>query len=199
MEIVKEIVEYNQTGMFFAKLLPILIGVLILILTIINIRLIIKTEKSGIKSEKIKKISIMLGVYIVATTILIIGIYVLIKINSQYTSAKVEGEAVFQKYEDVNSNVVSAKFKGKDDKIINIQLDKTELLNQKDRIVQGDKVKIKSDKIYPLIKIEGGLDIDDNRERTYELKAGSELVKVDWWISFNRTITIKGRTQEADE
>ncbi|WP_281512460.1 hypothetical protein [Mammaliicoccus vitulinus] len=179
MEIVKEIVEYNQTGMFYAKLLPILIGVLILILTIINIRVIIKTEKSGIKNEKIKKISIMLGVYIVATTILTIGIYVLIKTNSQYTSAKVEGEAVFQKYEDVNSNVVSAKFKGKDDKIINIQLDKTELLNQKDRIVQGDKVKIKSDKIYPLIKIEGGLDIDDNRERTYELKAGSELVKVD--------------------
>lgn len=199
MEIVKEIVEYNQTGMFFAKLLPILIGVLILILTIINIRLIIKTEKSGIKSEKIKKISIMLGVYIVATTILMIGIYGLIKIHSQYTSAKVEGEAVFQKYEDVNSNVVSAKFKGKDDKIINIQLDKTELLNQKDRIVRGDKVKIKSDKIYPLSKIEGGLDLDDNREKTYELKAGSELVKVDWWISFDRTITSKRRTQEADE
>lgn len=179
MEIVKVIVEYNQAGMFYAKLLPILIGVLVLILTIINIRVIIKTKKSGIKNEKIKKISIMLGVYIVATTILTISIYGIIKINSQYTSAKVEGEAVFQKYEDVNSNVVSAKLKGKDDKIINIQLDKTELLNQKDRIVQGDKVKIKSDKIYPLIKIEEGLDIDDNRERTYELKAGSELVKVD--------------------
>lgn len=179
MEIVKEIVEYNQTGMFYAKLLPILIVVLILILTIINIIVIIKTKKSGIKNEKIKKISIMLGAYIVATTILMIGIYGLIKIHSQYTSAKVEGEAVFQKYEDVNNNVVSAKLKGKDDKIINIQLDKTELLNQKDRIVQGDKVKIKSDKKYPLIKVEGGLYLDDNLERTYELKAGSELVKVD--------------------
>lgn len=179
MEIVKEIVEYNQTGMLFAKFLPILIGVLVLILIIINNRLIVTQEKSGIKGEKIKKISIMLGVYIVATTILMITSYGLIKISSQYTSVKVEGEAVFQKYEDVNSDVVSAKFKGKDDKIINIQLDKTELLNQKDRIVRGDKVKIKSDKIYPLIKIEGGLDLDDNREKTYELKEGSELVKVD--------------------
>lgn len=179
MEIVKEIVEYNQTGMFYAKLLPILIGVLILILTIINIIVIIKTKKSGIKNEKIKKISIMLGAYIVATAILMIAIYGLIKVHSEYTSAKVEGEAVFQKYEDVNNNVVSAKLKGKDDKIINIQLDKAEPLNQKDRIVQGDKVKIKSDKKYPLIKVEGGLYLDDNLERTYELKAGSELVKVD--------------------
>ncbi|MGP5096232.1 hypothetical protein [Staphylococcus equorum] len=183
MEIVKEIVEYNQTGMFFAKLLPILIGVLVLILTIINIIVIVTQKKSGIKGEKIKKISIMLGIYIVATTILMIGIYGLIKIHSQYTSAKVEGEAVFQKYEDVNSNVVSAKFKGKDDKIINIQLDKTELLNQKERIVRGDKVKIKSDKTYPLTQINEGIasigNTGDNREKAYELKAGSELVKVD--------------------
>lgn len=179
MEIVKEIVEYNQTAMIWAKLIPVILGIILLILFIWSIIEVIKQNNRQTKGEKIKKISILLAIYIVGMTIMTFGTYAVFKINGQYTSAKVEGEAVFQKYEDVNSDVVSAKFKGKDDKIINIQLDKTELLNQKDRIVQGDKVKIKSDKIYPLIKIEGGLDIDDNRERTYELKAGSELVKVD--------------------
>lgn len=186
MEIVKEIVEYNQTGMFYAKFLPILIGVLILILTIVNIITIIKTKNSGIKNEKIKKISIMLGVYIVATTILMIGIYELIKINSEYTSAKVEGEAVIQKYEDANEQLVEAKLKGKNNQAIYIRLDKSELLNQKERIVRGDKVQIESDKDYPLTKIDDGAISEikkgfdrDNREKVYELKAGSELVKVD--------------------
>ena len=186
MEIVKEIVEYNQTAMIWAKLIPVILGIILLILLIWSIIEVIKQNNRQTKGEKIKKISILLAIYIVGMTIMTFGTYAVFKINGQYTSAKVEGEAVFQKYEDANEQLVEAKLKGKNNQTIYIRLDKAELLNQKERIVRGDKVQIESDKDYPLTKIDDGTINEikkgfdrDNREKVYELKKGSELVKVD--------------------
>lgn len=46
MEIVKEIVEYNQTGMYYAKVIPIILGVMLLVPIGMGIIDVIKQKKS---------------------------------------------------------------------------------------------------------------------------------------------------------
>lgn len=89
---------------------------------------------------------------------------------------KVEGQATLQKYEKVNDNYTVANLKGKDGKVFKIYLDEDEMLNQKEDIKRGDKVRIKSDGMYQL-KREGRL-FSSNKDG-YELEKGSELEKVE--------------------
>jgi len=88
---------------------------------------------------------------------------------------KVEGQATLQKYEKVNGYTV-ANLKGKDGKVFKIYLDEDEILNQKEDIKRGDKVRIKTDGMYQL-KREGRL-FSSNKDG-YELEKGSELEKVE--------------------
>lgn len=91
------------------------------------------------------------------------------------TIAKVKGDAILEKYEDGGSNGVFARLKGQDDKIIKVYLDNSDVLNQKDKINQGDKVQIKSDKSYALVKLKKGVFF----AKEYELREGSKLIKVE--------------------
>ncbi|MGP5096284.1 hypothetical protein [Staphylococcus equorum] len=175
MEIVKEIVEYNQTGMYYAKVIPIILGVMLLVPIGMGIIDVIKQKKSKVKGEKFKKISMLILMYVVAMAVISTGLYLIFKDNAKYTSAKVEGYAILEKYEDEGNGTVIAKLKGKDNKVMNIYLDSSDVLNQKEKINRGDKVKVESDKAYPLIKQESVF----LSEREYKLKEGSELEKVE--------------------
>jgi len=175
MEIVKEIVEYNQTGMTVAKCLMILL----LIPFSITIISIIKQKKSKVKGKKFKKISVVILMYTVAMIIVASSIYVLFKMNARYTNVKVEGQGVLEKYEDEGEGKVMAKLKGKDNQEINIYLDNDDVFNQKEKIHRGDKVRVKSDKAYGLIKREAFIPNKKVDDIEYVLKEGSELEKVE--------------------
>lgn len=177
MEIVGEIVEYNQTGMTVAKCLMILVGVVLLVPISIGIIGIIKQKKTQIKGEKFKKISVMILMYIIATTLIASSIYVLFKVHARYTSVKVEGQAILEKYEDEGNGTVVAKLKDKNNQVIHMYLNSSDVLNQKEKINRGDKVRVQSDKAYPIIKRDTIFPSTEGNS-DYELKEGSELVKV---------------------
>lgn len=176
MEIVKEIVEYNQTGMFLAKLIPILLGLPLLIPIVRGIFDWIKQKN---EEKRFKKISILLLIYIVVMAIIYTSLYLIISENAKYTSAKVKGHAILEKYQDEGNSKVTAKLKGKDNQIINIKMNSNDVLNQKERINRGDKVRVKSDKAYPLTKQESIFTSGKSEDIEYKLKKGSELVKVE--------------------
>ncbi|WP_281512454.1 hypothetical protein [Mammaliicoccus vitulinus] len=179
MEIVKEIVEYNQTDMYFAKLIPIIIASVILISSIIKMISEIRRSKEQTIGEHIVYIVRVLIIYSVIIAVITIPIYMFLKQNAKYTSAKVDGKAILEKYEDEGEGKVMAKFKGKDNQEINIYLDSSDVLNQKEKISKGDKVQVKSDKPYALIKREAFISLMEDDSKEYILKQGSELEKVE--------------------
>ena len=179
MDIVKEINEYWEPSLYFAKLIPIIIASVILIILIIKIISEIRRNKKQDKEGLFAKIAWALMVYSVIIVVITIPMYMFLKQNARHTGVKVEGQAVLEKYEDEGEGKVMAKLKGKDNQEINIYLDSSDVLNQKEKISRGDKVRIKSDKAYALIKREAIISFSNDDDREYVLKDGAELERVE--------------------
>lgn len=173
MEIIDEILSVTQWGkdaIYYGSISYVSI-LLLIIFTVGLILFRMKDEESITNKSILKSIGkiCIIGLFIIIVTT---GVIMTANFN---TIAKVKGDAILEKYEDGGSNGVFARLKGQDDETMKVYLDNSDVLNQKDKINQGDKVQIKSDKSYALVKLKKGVFF----AKEYELREGSKLIKAE--------------------
>lgn len=171
MEIIDEMRELSQSKMDIVHIGLPFIAIIFLILGLI-LAIIALEEGQTITHKIITKFIITA---ITPAIIMSFAFYGIIRVNSYYTIAKVEGDAILEKYENGGSNGVFVRLKGQDDETMKVYLDNSDVLNQKDKINQGDKVQIKSNKSYALVRLKKGFFL----AKEYELREGSKLIKVE--------------------
>lgn len=171
MRIVDEMRELSQSKMDIVHIGLPFIAIIFLILGLI-LAIIALEEGQTITHKIITKFIITA---ITPAIIMSFAFYGFIRVNSYYTIAKVGGDAVLEKYESGGNNEVVAHLKGKDKQTIKLHFDNGDILNQKDKINRGEKVRIQSDKSYALMRMKKGL----FQAEEYELRKGSKLIKAE--------------------
>lgn len=174
MEIVKNVTNAEKDMTLFAigLIVALLCGLFMVIMTF-------WVSKDNFIKRMIKS-NVTVPVLIAILLLLILMPFIAPNIyeNPKNENLKVEGQATLQKYEKVNDDYTVANLKGKGGKVFKIYLDEDEMLNQKEDIKRGDKVRIKSDGMYQLKREVRSFSPTYSKDG-YELEKGSELEKVE--------------------
>lgn len=173
MEIIDEMLSVTQWGkdaIYYTSLLC--FAIIPVLGMIIGVILFYRKGEEPMTNTIMLKIIGTIGVIGLFVGLVTIGV---IMTTNFSRTAKVEGDAILEKYENGGSNGVFVRLKGQDDETMKVYLDNSDVLNRKDKINQGDKVQIKSDKSYALVRLKKGVFF----AKEYELREGSKLIKAE--------------------